>query len=275
MRTYGRDFPPIYPDDMADQEVSAYSRRTVSPVLDTDMSGIFADMQTTKKTIVVADDHGIMRDGLCALINGEPDLKVIGTATNGREAIRAAEVLKPDLVMMDMSMPLTNGPEAIAHIKRRTPEQRILVLTFHTDDQHIHSALRAGADGYVLKDDSRLEMLTAVRAVLNGKSFLSPAICDRVVNGYLSGAGAGSAGGGVSARPSGTQSSVGSEILSQREREVIKLIAEGYRTREIATFLSLSHKTVEKHRSNLMRKLNLRSAAAVTAYAIANGFVRP
>ena len=231
-------------------------------------------MQTTKKTIVVADDHGIMRDGLCALINGEPDLKVIGTATNGREAIRAAEALKPDLMMMDMSMPLTNGPEAIAHIKRRNPEQRILVLTFHTDDQHVHAALSAGADGYLLKDDSRLEMLTGVRAVLNGKSFLSPAICERVVNGYLGG-GIGSNGSSGRIRPAGTQSSIGAEVLSQREREVIKLIAEGYRTREIATFLSLSHKTVEKHRSNLMRKLNLRSAAAVTAYAIANGFVRP
>ena len=225
-------------------------------------------MQTTKKTIVVADDHGIMRDGLCALINGEPDLKVIGTATNGREAIRAAEALKPDLVMMDMSMPLTNGPEAIAHIKRRNPEQRILVLTFHTDDQHVHAALSAGAEGYLLKDDSRLEMLTGVRAVLNGKSFLSPAICERVVNGYLGGSSG-------SMRPTGTQSSIGAEVLSPREREVIKLIAEGYRTREIATFLSLSHKTIEKHRSNLMRKLSLRSAAAVTAYAIANGFVRP
>ena len=228
-----------------------------------------SDMQSTKKTIVIADDHGIMRDGLCALINGEPDLKVIGTATNGREAIRAAEVLKPDLVMMDMSMPLTNGPEAIEHIKRRSPEQRILVLTFHTDDQHIHAALRAGADGYVLKDDSRLEMLTGVRAVLSGKSFLSPAICERVVNGYLGG------GGHSSPRLTGTQSTIGAEVLSQREREVIKLIAEGYRTREIATLLSLSHTTIEKHRSNLMRKLGLRSAAAVTAYAIANGFVRP
>ena len=225
-------------------------------------------MQTTKKTIVVADDHGIMRDGLCALINGPPDLKVIGTATNGREAIRAAEALKPDLMMMDMSMPLTNGPEAIAHIKRRNPEQRILVLTFHTDDQHVHAALSAGAEGYLLKDDSRLEMLTGVRAVLNGKSFLSPAICERVVNGYLGGSSG-------SMRPTGTQSSIGAEVLSPREREVIKLIAEGYRTREIATFLSLSHKTIEKHRSNLMRKLSLRSAAAVTAYAIANGFVRP
>ena len=271
MRSFGRDFTQSVFDELADTAVPAYPTRVASStrVQDSDSFGVFADMQTTKKTIVLADDHGIMRDGLCALINGEPDLKVVGTAANGREAIRAAEVLKPDLIMMDMSMPLTNGPEAIAHIKRRTPEQRILVLTFHTDDQHIHAALRAGADGYVLKDDSRLEMLTAVRAVLNGKSFLSPAICDRVVNGYLGGA----SGGGM--RPAGTQSSIGSEVLSQREREVIKLIAEGYRTREIATFLSLSHKTVEKHRSNLMRKLNLRSAAAVTAYAIANGFVRP
>lgn len=227
-------------------------------------------MPTAKKTIVVADDHGIMRDGLCALLDGEQDLDVIGTAANGREALRAAEILKPDLIMMDMSLPLANGPEAIAQIKRQVPEQRILVLTFHTDDQHIHAALEAGADAYVLKDDTRLEMLTAVRAVLKGKSFLSPAICARVVNGYLGGGYA-----GARSRPAGTHSSVGAEVLSQREREVIKLIAEGYRTREIATSLSLSHKTVEKHRSNLMRKLNLRSAAAVTAYAIANGFVRP
>ena len=112
-------------------------------------------------------------------------------------------------------------------------------------------------------------MLTAVRAVLNGKGFLSPAICRRVVDGYLGAVGSGRP------RLAGTQSAIGSEVLSQREREVIKLIAEGYRTREIAGVLSLSHKTVEKHRSNLMRKLSLRSAAAVTAYAIANGFVRP
>jgi two-component system, NarL family, response regulator NreC len=267
MNTPGRDFLYSAPDDVTATPQAGYPSMD-DPAQDLPgASGAGFLMQSTKKSIVIADDHGIMRDGLCALINSEPDLRVIGTATNGREAIRAAEVLKPDLVMMDMSMPLTNGPEAITHIKRRTPEMRVLVLTFHTDDQHIHAALRAGADGYVLKDDSRLEMLTAVRAVLNGKSFLSPAICDRVVNGYL--------GGGQAARPAGTTSSVGSDVLSQREREVIKLIAEGYRTREIATYLSLSHKTVEKHRSNLMRKLSLRSAAAVTAYAIANGFVRP
>jgi two-component system, NarL family, response regulator NreC len=226
--------------------------------------GVFVAEQ---KSIVIVDDHGIMRDGLCALLADESDLKVIGTAANGREAIRAAEQFKPDLMIMDVSMPLTDGPEAISHIKRRMPDMRILVLTFHTDDHHIHAALRSGADGYVLKDDTRLELLTAVRAVLAGKSFLSPAICNRVVNGYL--------GGGLpSNNPEGGVAQ-GADSLTNREREVIKLIAEGYRTRQIAQFLSLSHKTIEKHRSNLMRKLQLRNTAAVTSYAISNGFVRP
>jgi DNA-binding NarL/FixJ family response regulator len=220
-----------------------------------------------RKSVVIADDHGIMRDGLRALIESEPELQVVGVAGNGREAIRAAEQYKPDLLLMDISMPLTDGPEAIAFIKRRTPKMRILVLTFHTDEQHIQAALKAGADGYVLKDDSRVELLTAIRAVLSGKSYLSPAICNRVVSGYLGGGTQGSA--SVGAPPN----AIGG--LSGREREVIKLIAEGYRTRQIAQFLSLSPKTIEKHRSNLMRKLNLRSASAVTAYAIANGFVVP
>ncbi len=225
-----------------------------------------SDMAAQKK-ILIADDHGIMRDGLRALLRDEADIEIVGTAANGREAIRAAEQFKPDLIIMDVSMPLTDGPEAISHIKQRQPEIRILVLTFHTDDHHIHAALRSGADGYVLKDDSRLELLTAVRAVLAGKSFLSPAICNRVVNGYL--------GGNNSRANSPTRIDKGADSLTTREREVIKLIAEGFRTRQIAQFLSLSPKTVEKHRSNLMRKLNLRSTAAVTAYAIANGFVRP
>ncbi len=219
------------------------------------------------KTVVISDDHGIMRDGLRALIESEPDLQVIGTAANGREAIRAAEQYKPDLILMDISMPLTDGPEAIAYIKRRSPTMRILVLTFHTDELHIQAALQAGADGYVLKDDSRVELLTAIRAVLAGKSYLSPAICNRVVSGYL---GVGAAIRSNLSTPTNTNNG-----LSSREREVIKLIAEGYRTRQIAQFLSLSPKTIEKHRSNLMRKLGLRSASAVTAYAIANGFVVP
>ena len=191
---------------------------------------------------------------------------MVGSVCNGNEAIRAAEQLRPDLIIMDVSMPLTNGPEAITHIKRRLPSIRVLMLTFHNDTHHIDAALRAGADGYVLKDDSRLELLTAIRAVLAGKSFLSPSICNRVVSGYLD----------TEARNNGSRTRTsGAEALTSREREVIKLIAEGLRTRQIAQFLSLSPKTVEKHRSNMMRKLKLHNAAAVITYAIANGFVRP
>jgi DNA-binding NarL/FixJ family response regulator len=220
-----------------------------------------------RKRVLIADDHGILRDGLRALLESEPDLEVVGDAANGREAFRMAEQLRPDLIIMDISMPLTDGPEAINHIKKRLPEVRVLVLTFHTDEQHINAALRSGADGYVLKDDSRIELIAAIRAVVAGKSFLSPVICDRVVNGYLSG---GREQSGI-AQPNPS----GASALTSREREVIKLIAEGYRTTQIATFLSLSPKTVEKHRGNMMRKLGLGNAAAVTAYAIANGFVRP
>ncbi|MFO1504107.1 MAG: response regulator transcription factor [Steroidobacteraceae bacterium] len=217
------------------------------------------------KRILIADDHGIMRDGLNALLAQEQNLEVVGLASNGREAIRAAELLRPDLIIMDVSMPLTNGQEAVAHIKKRTPDVRVLILTFHSDDNNIYHALRSGADGYVLKDDSRTELLTAIRVVLSGKSYLSPAICDRVVSGYLGG-------GKVGAEQQRPDSGPGA--LTTREREILKLVAEGHRTRQIAKILSLSPKTVEKHRSNLMRKLNLKSAAAVTSYAITNGLVR-
>lgn len=222
------------------------------------------ESMTPRMRILIADDHGIMRDGLSALLEQEQDLQVVGTAENGRMAIRAAEQLKPDLIIMDISMPLTDGPEAIAHIKKRQPGIRILVLTFHADDHHIHNALRSGAHGYVLKDDSRIDLLNAIRAILAGKSYLSPSICDRVVSGYL---------GGDGSHPNGLRPDSGPNTLTTREREILKLVAEGHRTRVIAKFLSLSPKTVEKHRSNLMRKLNLRSTAAVTSYAITNGFV--
>ena len=137
-----------------------------------------------------------------------------------------------------------------------------MVLTFHKEDAHIHSALEAGADAYVLKDDGRADLLAAIRAVRSGRSFLSPAICDRVMSGYVR-AGASSA----------EHRSANWENLTPREREVLKLVAEGYKTREIAQYLSLSTKTVEKHRANMMRKLDLHSVSAVTAYAIANGLL--
>ena len=201
-----------------------------------------------------------MRSGLEAMLLSESAYEVVGVAADGKSAIRSADELQPDLILMDLTMPLTSGIDAIVQIKRLHPHIRIVALTFHKEDEYIHATLEAGADGYVLKDDSRTELLTALASVLNGKSYLSPAICDKVVAGYLS-VGEDSA------------KELSWEILTRREREVIKLIAEGKRTKDIATYLSLSPKTIEKHRANLMKKLNLRSVSAVTAYAIQNGFV--
>ncbi len=217
-------------------------------------------MAHTAHRVVIVDDHTIMRDGLQALLSSEADFEVVGTVSDGKAAIRAASELKPDVIMMDLTMPRTGGIEAIAHIKRQHPEIKIVALTFHKEDKYIHATLEAGADAYVLKDDSRTELFTALNSVLHGKSYLSPSICNRVVAGYLAGGESGSE------QPSW-------EILTHRERQVIKLIAEGNRTKEIAAYLSLSPKTVEKHRTNLMRKLDLHSVSAVTAYAIQNGFL--
>ena len=210
--------------------------------------------------IVIVDDHTIMRDGLQSLIESEPGFKVVGTAADGKTGVRQVAELKPDIVMMDLSMPGTSGIDAIAHIKQRYRNVKLIALTFHKEDHYIHSTLEAGADAYVLKDDSRSELFAALRSVLDGKSYLSPSICDRVVAGYLAGG-----------DPNTKQPTW--ELLTKREREVIKLIAEGYKTREIAEYLSLSPKTVEKHRTNLMKKLDLHSVSAVTLFAIQNGLV--
>lgn len=214
------------------------------------------------RRIVIVDDHGIMRDGLSAMLSAEVDFTVVGTAADGKTAIEEVTRLKPDLVLIDLSMPGTDGARAISIIKRRFPEIRVVVLTFHREDAHIHAALEAGADGYVLKDDGRGELLSALRHVAAGKSYLSPGVCSRVVSFYLEASG-----------PKRTPDVPTWELLTPREREVMKLVAEGYKTREIADYLSLSVKTVEKHRANLMRKLDLHSISAVTAYAIANGLL--
>ncbi len=219
-------------------------------------------MSTQPHKIMIVDDHTIMRDGLQALLSSESRYEVVGTVADGKTAIRSVATLSPDIILMDLTMPGTGGIEAIAHIKRQHPKIKIVALTFHKEDKYIHATLEAGADAYVLKDDSRTELFTALASVLKGKSYLSPSICDRVVAGYLAGTD------GDSSQPSW-------EILTHREREVIKLIAEGNKTKEIAVYLSLSPKTVEKHRTNLMRKLDLHSVSAVTVYAIQNGFITP
>ena len=208
------------------------------------------------RTLIV-EDQTIMRDGLQALLASEPDFEMIGATAEGESTIRAATTLHPDIILMGLSMPHMSGTNIITQIKRKHPEIKIVVLTFHNEDKFIQAALQAGADAYVLKDDSREELFAALHTAVTGRRYLSPSILERVIKGYLD-------------RTAETPSWV---ILTDREREVMKLIAEGYRTKDIAARLTLSPRTVETHRTNLMKKLDLTSVSAVTAYAIANGII--
>jgi len=210
--------------------------------------------------ILIADDHTILRAGIRSLLEMEANFEVIGEVDNGKDAIQAVGQLSPDIILSDLSMPKTNGTEAIQHIKRRYPEIKILVLTVHKSEEHVRAALKAGADGYVLKDDTAEELINAINNILAGKIHLSASICGNVVSGYLS----------ESDKDSFTSSL---DLLTNREREIIKLIAEGYRNKDIATYLSISLKTVDKHRSNLMKKLDLHSTSSITSFAIKNGMV--
>ena len=213
-----------------------------------------------KHRILIVDDHTLFRAGVRALLTQDPNIEVVGEADNGRDAIRAVGQLAPHLVLMDLSMPSMNGMEAMTEIKRRYPEVRVLVMTLHKSEDYIHASLKAGADGYILKDAMPEEFRVATRSVLAGKTYLSMDVSAKVVTGYL--------GGGKSSGASSVYDS-----LTHREREVLKLVAEGKSNKFIAEFLSLSVKTVEKHRSNLMAKLNLHNASELTAYAMEKGLI--
>lgn len=209
----------------------------------------------TKRKIVIAEDHTILRAGLRALLAVQNGLEVIGEAGDGREAIRKVDTLQPDLLLIDLSMPKLNGIDAIREIKSQHPEIKIIVLTVHKSDEYIIAAFKAGANGYMLKDASQNELLLAIDYVINGKTFLSPSISDKVVDAFLN-------------TDKKDKPATGLDNLTAREREILKLVAEGNTNKKIADHLCISLKTVEKHRSNLMKKLDLRNTAALTAYAI-------
>lgn len=213
-----------------------------------------------KKRIIIAEDHTILREGLRAMLSSTPDLEVIGEVDNGRAAIQCAEDMKHDLILMDLSMPRMTGMDAIREIKKRSPNTKILALTVHKDEEYILAALQAGADGYVLKDATQDELIMAIKTVLMGKPYLSPGVSEKVIGGYLEGR--------KTLEPQSAW-----DTLTQREREILKLIAEGYRNREIADYLCISVKTVDTHRTNLMKKLNIHSVASLTAFAIEKGLV--
>jgi two-component system response regulator NreC len=210
--------------------------------------------------IVIAEDHRILREGLQALLSSHPEFEIVGQAEDGLEAIRCVESLSPDLILMDLSMPRMNGLEAIEDIKKRCPDTRIVVLTVHKTEEYILTTLKAGADGYILKDANHTELALAIKNVLGGKRYLSPGISEKVIEGYLEGK--------KSRQPASAY-----EMLTQREREILKLIAEGYKNKEVADYLCISLKTVEKHRANLIRKLDLHNAAALTAFAMEKGLI--
>ncbi len=213
-----------------------------------------------KYRILVVDDHALLRESLGALLSEDPDLEIVGEAANGRDAIHAIMPLTPHLVLMDLAMPRANGFEAIAEIKRRYPEIKVVVLTMYKCDEYVHESLRVGADGYLLKDASHDDLRLAIRSVLSGKKYLSPDVSSDVLNRYL----------GRDARSAAASPW---DTVTQRERQVLKLIAEGYANDYIAEYLCVSVRTVQKHRSNIMKKLDLHNVSLLTAFAIKKGIV--
>ena len=213
-----------------------------------------------KKRIVIAEDHRILREGLKSLLASKPEFEVVGEAEDGLDAISVVRGSKPDLILLDLSMPRLDGLSAMRDIKKISPETKILALTVHTDEDYVLEAFNEGADGYCLKDAGRAELLRAIESIFSGKPYFSPGIADKVLEGYLEGR-------------QRIKSTSAWETITRREREVLKLIGEGYKNKEIADLLFISVKTVEKHRSNIMKKLDLHNAATLTAYAIEKGLV--
>jgi DNA-binding NarL/FixJ family response regulator len=207
--------------------------------------------------IVMVEDHAILREGLKALIEIESDFDMVGDFCRPEESLDGIRDLQPDIVLMDLSLPSRSGIELLAEIPRLSPRTRKLVLTAHDTEEYIRAALNAGADGYVLKDANGAELMLAIRTVSLGQQFLCKAIAGKILSGYLSG--------DQSSSPADAQS------ITEREREVLTRIALGNSNKVIARELGVSPKTVEKHRSNLMRKLQLHNAAAITMFAIRNG----
>lgn len=210
-----------------------------------------------KTQIILVDDHEIVREGLRSLIEKQPDMKVIGEAETGRQALHLAKKLNPDVLIMDISMPDLNGIDATAQIMAERPATRVVGLSMHADRRFLLGILKAGACGFVLKESAFAELVQAVRAAGEGEIFVSPRVAGNVIKHLLG-------------RPSAAEVSP-ADKLTTREREVLQLIAEGHRTRQIAGRLNISVKTVEARRRNLMRKLDLRSVAALTKFAIREG----
>jgi len=213
-----------------------------------------------KTRVVLADDHQLMRSGIRLMLEREPDLSVVGEAGDGREAVALAKSLKPDVVVMDIGMSNLNGIEAAQQMTWDRSEIAVVMLSMHSDESYVLRALKAGARGYLLKDSAEADLIKAVHAVADGKSFFSPAVSKVLLDDYVR-----------KLRRSGTEDAY--DLLTAREREVLQLIAEGKSNKDIANLLKLSVYTVESHRSNLMEKLNVRGLPELILYAVRKGII--
>ncbi len=205
--------------------------------------------------ILLADDHALVRQGFRMILSAQPDMEIVGEAGNGREVVALAEKLKPDVVLMDVTMPDLNGIEATRRVADSVPRVRVLALSMHKDSVYVREILRAGARGYLLKDSVDSDLLAAVRAVAKGEGYLSPSVSDAVLTDYR------------------RHVSDPLDLLTSREREVLQMIAEGKTNKEIASSLKLSVYTVEAHRGRVMEKLNLHSAGELVRFALRNGLI--
>jgi DNA-binding NarL/FixJ family response regulator len=210
--------------------------------------------------ILIADDHEVARKGVRALLEEHAGWEVCGEAKDGREAVELATQLKPDISLLDIGMPNLNGLDAARQILAVSPDARILILTIHDSEQVVREVLAAGARGFLLKSDAGRDLIAAVEAIENRRTFFTSKVAQMMLDGYL--------------RPNDERENSQQQVLTPREREVIQLVAEGKTTKEIATALNLSVKTAETHRTNLMRKLDLHSVADLTLYAVRNGIVQ-
>ncbi len=214
----------------------------------------------TNIRILLADDHRVLRTGLRLLLERHAGLQVVGEASNGREAVEAAAELNPDVVVMDVAMPVLNGIDAAAQIANRFPHIATIVLSMHSDEGYLLRALKAGARGYLLKDSAEAELVQAIRSVHEGKAFFSPALSRMLIDDYIR-----------QLQQRGGEDSY--ELLTPREREIFQLLAEGRSSKEAAQLLNLSPYTVETHRGNIMQKLNLHSLPELILYAVRKGII--
>lgn len=219
-------------------------------------------MSGSKIRIVIADDHGIVREGIRMILASQEDFEVVGEASTGREAVELARHMKPDVVLMDISMPDLNGIEATRQIREELPSVQVLGLTMHEEENYVFQMLKAGGAGYVLKRAASEDLVAAVRAVHRGEAFLYPSVAKLVVRDYFERAGR-------------QEQDTSLDGLTEREREVLTLIAEGLTNQEIAQRLFISVKTVQTHRAHIMEKLNLHDRTELVRYAIRKGLIEP